>query len=249
MRPGRVVAVQPVQCARVRPCLAPGSALWRGCDVNEVGINLLWRRRDGGRGREAVGGGLPPVWVPKPCALHSAGAHMKIHQAAAACSRLPKERLVVWQWRLKWRAGSWEKVAPRVFILLLYCVRVVDSTLWPTVEWFTLLLRTDWTVREGALCPLFKVRLNFLTHIERIKVFPFNIHSLRWSPRFSPYSTLNSLSSLYFLHVLNIFNTLSSTWRLKQLKFLSFYIFFNILHSNICWILPFFSVIILVIIV
>lgn len=45
-RPCRMVAQQPVPCARVQPCLAPSSQLWRECDVNEVGINLLWWRRE-----------------------------------------------------------------------------------------------------------------------------------------------------------------------------------------------------------
>lgn len=44
--PSRAVAGQPVPCARVRPCLAPGLELWRECDVNKVGINLLWWLRE-----------------------------------------------------------------------------------------------------------------------------------------------------------------------------------------------------------
>lgn len=46
MSPIRAVARQPLPCARVRPCLAPSFELWRGCDVNKVGINLLWWRRE-----------------------------------------------------------------------------------------------------------------------------------------------------------------------------------------------------------
>lgn len=46
MSPSRAVARQRLPCARVRPCLAPSFELWRECDVNKVGINLLWWRRE-----------------------------------------------------------------------------------------------------------------------------------------------------------------------------------------------------------
>lgn len=81
VRPSRAVARQPFPCARVRPCLAPSSKLWRGCDVNKVGINLLWWRGEEGGG----GGGVPPVSAE---ALSSAFRRsLQAHTPAAAWSR------------------------------------------------------------------------------------------------------------------------------------------------------------------
>lgn len=112
---------QPLPCARVRPCLAPSSELWRGCDVSEVGINLLWWRREGGR---EGGGGVPRVSAE---ALSS--AFRRSLQAHTGRSLVPAWRLVVESQRKKLLRACCPQFFPSVsFIRSSVCGMVYVSS-------------------------------------------------------------------------------------------------------------------------
>lgn len=124
------------------------------------------------------GGGGGGGGVPRMSAEAPRSAFRRSAQAHTGRSPVPKTSA-----KQKVKTGGKSCCAwfPQFFLLVVLIPARV-------VEWFTIPLRAVWTAREGGLCPLCKVRLNFLLYFTDINISLIRsqllIHFLKASFRF-----------------------------------------------------------------